>query len=87
MIIYDHGHGYDHKMSPKETLYLLSSLGNLGHARATCLHQYISVDDAFHIMCSKGKLSPIMEFGLMPSIEDHPYRLDYCGTYETYEEI
>jgi hypothetical protein len=87
IFLYFHGHGYNHKMSPKEMVFLMSSLGNLGHARATCLHQYISVDDAFHLSCPKGKLSPIMEFGLMPKIEDHPYRMDFCGNEENYEEI
>jgi hypothetical protein len=87
MYLYFHGHGYNHNMTTKEMMFLMSSLGNLGHARATCLHQYISVDDAFHLKCPKGKLSNIMEYGLMPNLEEHPYRMDYCGNEDNYDEI
>ena len=63
------GHGYNHNenLSDKQKLFLQTSLGNLGHSVATCLHQYIDIDEPFHIKCYKGKLTQIWHVGLMPS--------------------
>ena len=44
-------------LSDKQRLFLTTSLGNLGHSVATCLHQYIDIDEPFHIKCYKGKLT------------------------------
>ena len=54
-------------LSNREKFFLQNSMGNLGHSTATCLHQYRSIDEPFHIKCYKGKLTDIWHFGLMPS--------------------
>jgi hypothetical protein len=36
IFLYYHGHGYNHDLTSSEKVFLQSSLGNLGHARATC---------------------------------------------------
>ena len=74
------GNGYHFEFSMKENLFLSTNLGNLGHATATCLHQFISVDDAFHISCPKGKLSKIWNYGLMPKTKEHTFKLDFCDS-------
>ena len=61
-------------------MFLSTNLGNIGHSTATCLHQFISVDDAFHISCPKGKLSEIWHYGLMPRQKEHTISLDYCDS-------
>ena len=81
------GEGYNHNLSSKEKLFLQTSLGNLGYSVATCLHQYLSIDDAFHVVCAKGKLSHIWQFGLMPNLSEFDYRMDYCGSSDLHPEI
>ena len=76
------GHGYDHSFNSKEKLFLKTSLGNFGHAFSMCNHQYLDIDEAFHLHCAKGKLSEIWHYGLMPNQLDHSFRLDYCGANE-----
>ena len=74
------GNGYHFDFSMKEKMFLSTNLGNIGHSIATCLHQFISVDDAFHISCPKGKLSEIWHYGLMPRQKEHKISLDYCDS-------
>ena len=66
-------------ISGREKIFLQTSMGNLGHSVATCLHQYIAIDEPFRIKCNKGKLTPIWHFGLMPNLSEREFKLDFCG--------
>ena len=54
---YYKGGAFNHNetLSSKEKIFLETSMGNLGHSVASCLHQYIAIDKPFHIKCYKGK--------------------------------
>ena len=52
------------KVFAKFTLSL--SLGNLGHAKAVCAHQYLGINENVSKKCSKGKMSELKYVGLMP---------------------
>jgi len=44
------------------------SLGNLGHAKTKCFHQYIVNDLPYLHKCETGLISDLKHYGLMPSI-------------------
>ena len=64
-------------------LILGNSLGNLGQPKATCIHQYISLDEETHLRCDIGKLSPLSSAGLIAH-RDEEVANDFCGKPEAF---
>ena len=66
------------------------TLGNLGLAESKCIHQYLKLKDSFKIQCTKGTISQLQAYGLMP---DDTYKVskqfepDFCGKETDHKSI
>ena len=64
------------------------SLGNLGHAGAFCVHEFIDKEMPQKLECKQGKISPIVYFGLMPSFDvNQKFDYDTCADHTAIPEI
>jgi len=66
------------------------SLGNLGHAKSICAHQFLKITGSFPHKCSKGKISELKQFGLLPVTDESNKGIvinDYCSDYKKVPSI
>lgn len=64
------------------------SLGNLGHAGAACVHEFIEKELPQKLECRQGKISHLVHYGLMPTFdESQTFHYDTCADHSTIPEI
>ena len=75
MYYYHLGGAYDdleNNMLPMNLVakFARSTLGNLGHAKPVCIHQFLETNVEIMHECNKGKISQLKYLGLLPTIDD-----------------
>jgi len=86
MVMYYQGAAYDQDAGFLNRIVI----GNLGHSESTCNHDYLKLNVNTKISCTKGKISQLKAFGLMPdadSDQSKAFGPDFCGKSTKYTVI